>query len=121
MWKHSRAVRRDRLVRTLALCCLAGLLWIGERGEGTRPPLGPLLDPLRGVWALARSADLPPNAQGRVAGLGHDVTVLYDDRAVPHIFAGGELDAYRALGYVDRARPAVPARPPGPCRRRDAH
>ncbi len=100
MWKHSRAVRRDRLVRTLALCCLGGLLWIGERGEGTRPPLGPLLDPLRGVWALARSADLPPNAQGRVAGLGHDVTVLYDDRAVPHIFAGGELDAYRALGYA---------------------
>ena len=88
MWKHSRAVRRDRLVRTLALCCLGGLLWIGERGEGTRPPLGPLLDPLRGVWALARSADLPPNAQGRVAGLGHDVTVLYDERAVPHIFAG---------------------------------
>ena len=26
--------------------------------------------------------------------------MLYDDRAVPHIFAGGELDAYRALGYA---------------------
>jgi penicillin amidase len=26
--------------------------------------------------------------------------VLYDDRAVPHIFAGTEHDAYRALGYV---------------------
>ena len=28
------------------------------------------------------------------------VTVLYDDRAVPHIFAATEDDAYRALGYV---------------------
>ena len=28
------------------------------------------------------------------------VTVLYDDRGVPHIFAATEVDAYRALGYV---------------------
>jgi penicillin amidase len=28
------------------------------------------------------------------------VNVVYDDRAVPHIFAANEEDAYRALGYV---------------------
>ena len=32
--------------------------------------------------------------------LGGNVTVEYDDRAVPHIFAANEEDAYRALGYV---------------------
>ncbi len=32
--------------------------------------------------------------------LGADVHVVYDDRAVPHIFASTEDDAYRALGYV---------------------
>ncbi|MDB4917348.1 MAG: penicillin amidase family protein [Gemmatimonadetes bacterium] len=32
--------------------------------------------------------------------LGDSVRVVYDDRAVPHIFANSEEDAYRALGYV---------------------
>jgi penicillin amidase len=32
--------------------------------------------------------------------LSGTVNVVYDDRAVPHIFAANEEDAYRALGYV---------------------
>ena len=32
--------------------------------------------------------------------LGGTVTIEYDDRAVPHVFAANEEDAYRALGYV---------------------
>ena len=35
-----------------------------------------------------------------IAALGDSVSVVYDDRAVPHIFARNEDDAYRALGYV---------------------
>ena len=43
---------------------------------------------------------MPATALGRVPGMGDDVRVIYDDRAVPHIFASTESDAYRALGYV---------------------
>ena len=43
---------------------------------------------------------MPSDASASIPALGGDVQVLYDDRAVPHIFAGTERDAYRALGYV---------------------
>ena len=86
--------------RAFGAASLAALLWLGWRGGGPLPPLAPLVDPLRGAWGLAASADLPLRAEGRIAGLGADVRVLYDDRSVPHIFASSDLDAIRALGYV---------------------
>ena len=100
MWKRSRAARRDRLGRAGAVLILGGLVWLGARGLGPVPAVGPLLDPIGGVWALARSAVFPRLAERQIRKLGHDVTVVYDDRGVPHIFAATELDAYRTLGYV---------------------
>jgi penicillin amidase len=94
-----RARHRTPIARPLtAGLVLAALLWLGARGAGPLPPLGPLLDPWRGAWALAASA--PRSAQGAIPGLGAAVQVVYDDRAVPHIFAASQLDALRALGYV---------------------
>lgn len=90
-----------RALRALpALLIFAAVLWLGARGAGPLPPIGPLLDPWRGIWAVAATADLPRSASGTVAGLADSVAVTYDDRGVPHIFAANELDAYRALGYV---------------------
>ena len=79
---------------------LAAALYVGARRVGPVPALGGFLEPAHGVWSLARSAELPRDASRDVAHLGAAVTVLYDDRAVPHIFAATEDDAYRALGYV---------------------
>ena len=86
--------------RAAAAVVLAGLVWVGARGGGRLPPLGPLLDPVRGAWGLAASADLPRHAEARIPGLNGEVRVRYDDRAVPHIFATSGPDAWRALGYV---------------------
>jgi penicillin amidase len=83
-----------------ATLVLAALLLVGVRRIGPAPALGPFLEPAHGVWALARSANAPREARATVARLERDVTVLYDDRAVPHVFASTEDDAYRALGYV---------------------
>lgn len=80
---------------TLTLLAGASLL-----RPGPLPRLGPLLDPVRGIWSVAREAELPARATGAIPGLTAPVTVRYDDRAVPHIFAANELDATRALGYV---------------------
>ena len=94
------APTRTRGIRLLASAGLGALLWLGARGAGPIPPLGPLLDPVRGAWALAASAGLPARAEAHIRGLSADTRVLYDDRAVPHIFAASEADAWRALGYV---------------------
>lgn len=87
-------------VRVVNLLALAALLWAGFRGAAPAPPLGPLLDPIRGAWGLAASADLPRRTLAELPGVSAPVRVVYDDRAVPHIFAASELDAWRALGYV---------------------
>ena len=91
-------------MRTLRLAAavlvLAGGLFIGARPIGPAPALGAFLEPAHGVWSLARAAASPAAPDARVAGLGAPVEVVYDDRAVPHIFARTEDDAYRALGYV---------------------
>ncbi|HYD54793.1 MAG TPA: penicillin acylase family protein [Gemmatimonadaceae bacterium] len=85
----------------LAALVLAGGLWIGARPVAPAPALGPLLDPAHGVWALARGASVAASdARPRIDGLRAEVRVLYDDRAVPHVFATTIEDAYRALGYV---------------------
>jgi len=96
-----RSRRKTPVARRLAAgSLLAGLVWLGAHGAGPVPPLGPLLDPWHGALGLSASADLPRRADDSIAGLGADVRVVYDDRAVPHIFAATELDAVRALGYV---------------------
>jgi penicillin amidase len=88
-------------IRLIAAALVAAaLLFVGAKGAGPAPPLGGLLDPWSGVWSAARGAELPPASRGYVPSLGADVTVQYDDRGVPHIFAPSVLDAYRALGYV---------------------
>ena len=83
-----------------AIVLLAVTLVAGATRIGPAPALGAFLDPAHGVWSMARATSLPRDARARVVNLGATVTVLYDDRAVPHIFAANEEDAYRALGYV---------------------
>jgi penicillin amidase len=79
---------------------LVAVLLLGARRLGPLPALGAFLEPAHGVWALARGSGTASDAAAEVSGLGDTVRVVYDDRAVPHVFAANELDAYRALGYV---------------------
>jgi penicillin amidase len=79
---------------------LTAALVVGVRPTGPVPPLGTLLDPVHGVWALAGHAEHPRIAAGAIASLTGPVDVRYDDRGVAHIFASNELDALRAQGYV---------------------
>lgn len=83
-----------------ALLVIGVSLYAAARPVGAVPPLGPLLDPARGVWRAAAASELPRDAVESLPGLGAAVTVVYDDRDVPHIFAANEDDAVRALGYV---------------------
>jgi penicillin amidase len=53
---------------------------------------------LGGRWWLARSAD--PGRDASLAGLRAPVEVWRDSMGVPHVWARGEEDLFRALGYV---------------------
>jgi penicillin amidase len=92
-----RALRAARVAWFVAF---GVLLWLGARGVSPAPPLGPFLDPVHGVWAAGRGGSLTERDRARVASLGADVRVIYDDRGVPHIFASSVEDATRALGFV---------------------
>ncbi len=92
---------RSSPVGTIASAALlTATLMVGARQTGAVPALGPLLDPVHGIWNAVRSVDLPSDATASIPGLRAETRVLYDDRAVPHIFAANAADAYRALGYV---------------------
>ncbi len=79
---------------------LAASLFAGAWRIGPAPPLGPFLDPVNGVWAVAAAARMPESESVAVAGLDETVEVVFDDRGVPHVFASTVEDANRALGYV---------------------
>jgi penicillin G amidase len=86
---------------TLAAVVLALGLAAGAIPLGPAPPLGAFLDPYHGIWSATVTAALPPFLLiKRTPGLDSAVRVLYDTRAVPHIFARTEHDAYYALGLV---------------------
>ena len=86
--------------KVLPAILLAILLFAGFRAIGPLPPLGPLLDPANGVWASAAATNFAARQLREIPGLRDSVTVLFDDRGVPHIFAKNEDDAWRALGFV---------------------
>src|SRR5687767_6627428 len=88
------------LVRSSQFAALALALFLGFRGFAPAPPLGPFLDPVHGVWAVPRGAELAGRDTAHITALGGDVRVVYDDRGVPHIFATSVEDATRALGFV---------------------
>lgn len=94
-------MRRPSLLGTIvSAVVLLGVGLFALRPVGPLPALGPLLDPANGIWSAVTTAELPANATDALDGLGADTRVVYDDRAVPHIFARNVRDAYRALGYV---------------------
>jgi len=79
---------------------LLGLSALSIAPPGPLPALGPFLDPAHGVFGVARHAEFPAHVVASIPGLAAPVAVRYDDRGVPHIFAGNESDLARALGYV---------------------
>ncbi len=93
-------MRSSRTGSLVAVIVLVVVGYIGARPVGPLPPLGPLLDPANGLLASVRTAELPAVAASRIPGLQGEVSITYDDRGVPHIFASTTADAYRALGYV---------------------
>ncbi len=63
-------------------------------------PLGALLSPQHGVWQNAEPTNENFSADLKFPQLKGKVSVYFDDRLVPHVFAEQENDAYFVQGYL---------------------
>lgn len=59
-----------------------------------------LLDPVSGVWTEIGRADLSGNVTYTLHGLTSEVTVVFDQNMVPHVFAQDDQDAFFAVGFL---------------------
>jgi penicillin G amidase len=84
----------------LALAVTIALAYGADHRFGTIPALGRFLDPFQGFWQNSESSDRVPPEQLAVPGLRGKVSVVYDDKLVPHVFAENDHDLYFAQGYV---------------------
>ena len=63
------------------------------------PPIAKVLDPSQGWFQNARNHSFKPDSL-ILSGLERPVTLIRDQRGVPHIFADNDRDAAIAIGYV---------------------
>ncbi|MHA2497151.1 MAG: penicillin acylase family protein [Candidatus Hodarchaeales archaeon] len=78
-----------------------GLLVLMSFQLGPLPPLGTLIDPNYGLWAVSDKTELPEYET--ITGLdlqGDEVTVFRDEWGIPHIYAENEYDLSYAVGWV---------------------
>ncbi|MEZ4771609.1 MAG: penicillin acylase family protein [Bacteroidia bacterium] len=77
------------------------LIWALNRPWGTISfPVGEFVNPFSGFWTNAEPANPDVSPLLNLPGLKAPVTVIYDKRRVPHIFAQNKEDLYYAQGYV---------------------
>lgn len=66
---------------------------------GAIPPMGKFFDPDAGFWANAETKEYD-SFELDLPGLKDEVTVYFDERNVPHVFAQNEHDLFMAQGYI---------------------
>ncbi|MEO1263862.1 MAG: penicillin acylase family protein [Bacteroidota bacterium] len=55
---------------------------------------------LAGGWIYLNSLEPDYNEEGTINGLSDGTEVIYDEYAIPHIYAKSRVDAFRTLGYT---------------------
>ncbi len=92
----------------ISLALTAGLVYvlgiplsIGGEKKTTLPPLGSFFSPFTGFWQNAESPNTPVFESFEIPEMQGQVTVHFDERMVPHIFADNLEDAMFVQGYVE--------------------
>ncbi|WP_449448528.1 penicillin acylase family protein [Spirosoma aerolatum] len=89
-----------RYIKAIVVSILTVLLiWGLNRPWGSIPAFGPLLSPFVGFWQNAESANVS-DEELAIQGTQAPVTVLIDDKGVPHVFAQNDHDLFFAQGYL---------------------
>lgn len=86
-------------IRPIFLGLLSGaLFFLLNFKHSDIPPPGKFFNPFAGFWQNNRSADALPTTL-ELHGVHESVQIVWDDRRVPHIFAGNAHDLFFAQGY----------------------
>jgi penicillin amidase len=70
-------------------------------GSTPVPPLGNVLNPFSGVWQNAESLEDYEDFNLKSDSVAQPVSIVFDERMVPHIYASNLKDAMFAQGYVE--------------------
>lgn len=92
-----------RILRSVLLCAATiVLVWFldGIRTQALPLAMGRFLDPFHGFWQNAASETPDQGEEVDLEGLQAPVTVHYDARDVPHVFAQNDHDLYFMQGYL---------------------
>lgn len=90
-----------RFLKALGFLLIAVILTVVLNTKfGDTPPPGKLLNPFRGFWQNAEAKDYDKESTLKISGLKGNVSVAFDERMVPHIFADSDYDLYFAQGYI---------------------
>jgi len=84
----------------LTFAATLGLVIALDTKIGLMPPLGKFLDPFHGFWQNAETDRGGGTQTLHLPTLKAPVSILYDDRQIPHIFAKNDHDLYFTQGYV---------------------
>ncbi|HRK82321.1 MAG TPA: penicillin acylase family protein [Saprospiraceae bacterium] len=87
------------LAAILSAALLFVLAWPQPFGKPL-PPVGKFFSPFGGFWKNAAQGDVFTLDGSAFEQLKAPVTVVFDERLVPHVFAENETDAVFAQGYV---------------------
>ena len=86
-----------------SLLAAGGLTWGLNTSHNIKgapiPALGSLMSPFEGYWHNGDKITASPDDQ-ILKGLKGSVKIVYDDRAIPHIFAENIEDAYFTQGFL---------------------
>jgi penicillin G amidase len=85
---------------TIYLLVTAGLTYLLHNPQGPLPPPGKFFDPFGGFWQNAEGPLLYKSNELSLTGLEGAVTVNFDERMVPHVFAENLHDVYYMQGFV---------------------
>ena len=88
----------------LSLALTLGLIFLLDQPQNVQgndvPPLGHFFSPFSGFWQNAESPDHFSSRHFEMTGLNGKVSIRFDERMVPHIFAQNLEDAVFAQGYI---------------------
>ena len=86
-----------------SLIAAVGLTWGLNTSHNIKgapiPAMGSLMSPFEGYWHNGDKITASPDDQ-ILKGLKGPVKIVYDDRAIPHIFAENIEDAYFTQGFL---------------------
>jgi penicillin G amidase len=91
---------RHKLSLLITLLTLTVVIVLYSVPLGPLPAIGSFFHPGQGFWANAETRPLQGELNLPADSLIDEVTVFFDERGVPHIFAQNDHDLYFAQGYI---------------------